>query len=213
MATAMLAVHDPRTGLLTWAGAGHPPPILIGDSIDEPLNAGAAPPLGAGAATGLRQTTVRLPEGGAACLFTDGLLDARTGDDRLGHDRLRELAQGLGDRLDASELLEVVAREASEITDDMAVCVLRPPARVRDAGSAAPVRVEELALPAGQLSTSLMQRFLWACGVEPGEGLSAMTSAREIARRGSGVLLRVELESGAPVEIEELDRATLAPVS
>jgi Serine phosphatase RsbU, regulator of sigma subunit len=115
--------------VLTWAGAGHPPPILLGDSVDEPLTAAAAPPLGAATATGLRQTSVHLPRGSAACFFSDGLIDARAGGGRLGLDRLAELANELGDRLNSSTLLDAVAREASEITDDMAVCVLRPAAR------------------------------------------------------------------------------------
>ena len=214
MATAVLAVHDPRSGVLTWAGAGHPPPILLGDSVDEPLTAAAAPPLGAATATGLRQTSVHLPRGSAACFFSDGLIDARAGGGRLGLDRLAELANELGDRLNASTLLDAVAREASEIIDDMAVCVLRPAVRPAGEPIAAPQgRVEELALPPGQISTSLMQRFLWACGVEADEALAAMSAARETAREGSGVLLRVETEGRTPVEISELGRATLAPVS
>jgi hypothetical protein len=214
LATAVLAVHDPRSGMLTWAGSGHPPPILLGGQIEEPLTAAAAPPLGAGAATGLRQTSVHLPRGSAACFFTDGLIDARDGEGRLGLDRLAEIADGLGDRLSASTLLDAVARESSEITDDMAVCVLRPAfGATGEPGSGPRGRIEELALPPGQLSTSLMQRFLWACGVEAEEAVSVMASARETARQGTGVLLRVETEGQAPVEIAELDRATLSPVS
>ncbi|CAA9504296.1 MAG: Serine phosphatase RsbU, regulator of sigma subunit [uncultured Solirubrobacterales bacterium] len=214
MATAVLAVHDPRSGMFTWAGAGHPPPILLGGEFGaETLTAAAAPPLGAATATGLRQTSVYLPRGSAACLFTDGLIDARAGGGRLGLDRLGELAENLGDRLSASTLLDAVGREASEITDDMAVCVLRPTAR--SAGEhleGAHGRVEELALPPGQISTSLMQRFLWACGVEADEAQAAMSAARETAREGAGVLLRVETEGRAPVAISQLGRATLAPV-
>ena len=215
MATAVLAVHDPRSDVLTWAGAGHPPPILLGDSVNEPLTAAAAPPLGAATATGLRQTSVHLPRGSAACFFSDGLIDARAGGGRLGLDRLAELANELGDRLNSSTLLDAVAREASEIIDDMAVCVLRPAARpAGEPTTAAPQgRVEELALPPGQISTSLIQRFLWACGVEADEALAAMSAARVTAREGSGVLLRVETEGRTPVEISELGRATLAPVS
>jgi hypothetical protein len=40
-----------------------------------------------------------------------------------------------------------------------------------------------------------------------------MSAARVTAREGSGVLLRVETEGRTPVEISELGRATLAPVS
>ena len=57
-----------------------------------------------------------------------------------------------------------------------------------------------------------MQRFLWACGVEAGEAQAAMSAARETAREGTGVLLRVKTEGRAPVAISQLGRATLAPV-
>ena len=95
----------------------------------------------------------------------------------------------------------------------MAVCVL-PAADVgagavdrRDHG-----RIEELALPPGELSTSTMQRFLWACGVEPEEALSAMSAARETVRSGAAaILLRVDTDSDEPVEIRELEPASLLP--
>lgn len=215
LSTAVLAVHDPRRETLTWASAGHPPPILFGAEADEPLTAVSVPPLGAGVATGLRQTTVPLPPGSTACLFTDGVTEARTREGRLGRARLAELADDLGDRLTARELLDRVSREATAVSDDMALCILRGAEEGdgavdrRDHG-----RVEELALPAGEVSTSTMQRFLWACGVEPGEALSTIGSARELARlEHAGVLLRVEADRPSSVEIFSLERATLAPVS
>ena len=215
LATAVLAVHDPETETLTWASAGHPQPILLEDAPDEPLTAVSAPPLGAGIPTGLRQTTVPLPPGSRVCLFTDGLTDARTREGRVGRARIAELADGLGGHLTAEELLDRVRLEALEITDDMAVCVLAAASTPRRAeGSRARGRVEELALPAGELSTSTMQRFLWACGVEPGEALAVIGSARELARsEGAGVLLRVVTDRPAPVEIHPLERPTLAPAS
>ncbi|MEA2404682.1 MAG: hypothetical protein QOE08_1329, partial [Thermoleophilaceae bacterium] len=62
-ATAVLAVHDPGAATLTYACAGHPPPILIGPGAHEPVTTAAAPPLGWGVPTGLRQTTVTFPAG------------------------------------------------------------------------------------------------------------------------------------------------------
>ena len=214
LATAVLAVHDPGRETLTWASAGHQPPILLGADAGEPLTAVSAPPLGAGIATGLRQTTVPLPPGATACLFSDGV-SARTREGRLGRARLAELADGLGDRLTARNLLDRVSLEAFETTDDMAVCILEGV----ETGTGALERrdhgpVEELALSAGEVSTSTMQRFLWACGVEPGEALATIGAARELARsEGAGVLLRVETHRPSAVEISPLARATLAPVS
>ena len=93
------------------------------------------------------------------------------------------------------------------------MCVLRPAAAAPPSPAERPTgRIEELALPAAELSTSTMQRFLWACGIDPDEALSVMTATRETVRSGaSGVLLRVETDSREPVEIRELDRASLSP--
>jgi len=213
LATAALAVHDPKAEAVTWASAGHPPPILLGEPF-EPLTGVSAPPLGAGVATGIRQTTVPLRSGSAMCIFTDGLIEARVGDGRLERARLAEMAAGLGKNLTAPALFDRVAAEANKIEDDMALCVVWPAAGTPPSPDARQAgRVEELALPAHELSTSTMERFLEACGVDPDDALTATTAAREVVHSGaSGVLVRVETDSDQPVEVTERKPATLSPV-
>src|SRR4029434_8595968 len=58
-ATVLLAVHDPETGSLTYATAGHPAPLVIGPQPHDPVTVGSSPPIGVGGRTGLRPT--RLP--------------------------------------------------------------------------------------------------------------------------------------------------------
>ena len=88
---SLLAVHDPETGSLTYATAGHPAPLVVGPQPHDPVTAGSSPPIGVGVRTGLRQTTVPLVPGSVAAMFTDGLLEARTEGGLLGRDRLEEL--------------------------------------------------------------------------------------------------------------------------
>ena len=50
--TVVVAIHDPADGTLTFATAGHAPPVVAGNGADELLSAGASPPIGVGLRTG-----------------------------------------------------------------------------------------------------------------------------------------------------------------
>ena len=128
-ATVVLAVHDPQSGSLTYACAGHPAPIVVGPVRPEPVLGGSSPPIGLGLRTGLRQTTLPLPAGSVVCLYTDGLAEARTEDDILGRPRLGDIVEDLARDATAAGLLDEVASEARLVTDDMATVVLTPDGR------------------------------------------------------------------------------------
>src|SRR3954453_5177012 len=53
LTTVVVAVYDRDDASLTYACAGHEPPILLGPAAHEPVVAGAAPPVGAGVETGV----------------------------------------------------------------------------------------------------------------------------------------------------------------
>ena len=196
-ATVLLAVHDPETGSLTYATAGHPAPLVVGPQPHEPVTAGSSPPIGVGVRTGLRQTTVPLVSGSVAAMFTDGLLEARTEGGLLGRERLAELLQELGDDATARGLVESVNREARVMSDDIAAVVIQP----TNAATAGLFRTEQLELTSRELETDIAERFLEACGVPGADLESALYDARMISERFGGVILHVVFGNRLRVEV------------
>ena len=197
-ATVLLAVHDPDTGALTYASAGHPPPIVAGPSSWIPVTRAASPPLGIGFPTGLRQTTLPLPLGTVACMFTDGLPEARTrGGGILGRGRLGDILSELGRDVTAPQLLERVAAEAWAVRDDMAACVMAP----TSATTAGTFQTEQLELSPTELESGLAFRFLTACGVDERQVAEAVSRARATAERSGGALLQVTVGNRLRVDV------------
>jgi len=196
-ATVLLAVHDPETGSLTYATAGHPAPLVVGPQPHDPVTAGSSPPIGVGVRTGLRQTTVPLVSGSIAAMFTDGLLEARTEGGLLGRERLAELLEELGEDATARGLVQSVRSVARVMSDDIAAVVIQP----TNAATAGLFRTEQLELTARELETDIAERFLEACGVAPVDLESALYDARMISDRFGGVILHVVFGNRLRVEV------------
>jgi hypothetical protein len=196
-ATVLLAVHDPETGSLTYATAGHPSPLVVGPQPHDPVTAGSSPPIGVGVRTGLRQTTVPLVTGSVAAMFTDGLLEARTEGGLLGRDRLSELLEDLGPDATARGLVNSVNREARVMSDDVAAVVIQP----TNAATAGLFRTEQLEVTAPELESGVGERFLEACGIRQTDIDSALDDARMIAERFGGVILHVVFGNRLRVEV------------
>jgi serine phosphatase RsbU (regulator of sigma subunit) len=196
-ATVLLAVHDPETGSLTYATAGHPAPIVVGPQPHDPVTAGSSPPIGVGVRTGLRQTTLPLVPGAVALLFTDGLMEARTADGILGRERLTELLDELGEDANARRLIESVAAQSNKLSDDMAAVIVSPTSGV----TAGLFRTEQLELSARELEGPIARRFLEACGLPPYEVEDAEHDARLLAERFGGVVLHVVFGNRLRVEV------------
>ena len=174
--TAAIGVYDPVTGGLTYACAGHPPPVVTGRE-HAPVTACSSPPLAAGLATGYRQTTISLPPGVTACFFTDGVTDVRVGGERLEPAGLADLLRDDPEDLTAREILWRVVATSDDRPDDMAACVLRPlPTGLRGTAKVS----EQLELDAAQLTRGLGKRFLAACGVPAWQANRAVARARAL---------------------------------
>jgi PAS domain S-box-containing protein len=86
LATAVYAVLDPATGELTYASAGHPPPLAsTGAGGFEYLDDAPGTILGALPGAAQRAGHRRLPPGGKLLFYTDGLIE----------DRYRDISDGL----------------------------------------------------------------------------------------------------------------------
>lgn len=194
-ATAVIAVHEPQTGSLTYACAGHPPPLVLGPERPEAVLAASSPPIGLDLRTGLRQTTLPLRPGAVICLYTDGLAEARRGTRIVGRPRIGDFVEQLGPTAPAGELLERVAREARVVTDDMAAVVIRPAGAVAGVGD----RRELLEVDLEDASSGLAERFLRACHVGPAERARLAADARRLADEHGSAVLEVAFSSPRPV--------------
>jgi Stage II sporulation protein E (SpoIIE) len=199
--TALIAVHDPDAGTLTYATAGHPAPIVLANDRFEPILAGTPPPLGAGVATGQRQTVVPFPAGAMACLFTDGLAEARTRDGRFGQDRLQALVEELGSRTTAEQVVDEVTRLAVSLDDDAAACVIR----AKRGPAIMPPRVEEIELTRAEIRGPLPGRFLDACDLGSMRTGAALREAAEVARSSGSAVLHVHFGDRVGVAVHSPD--------
>ncbi|MHB8234574.1 MAG: PP2C family protein-serine/threonine phosphatase, partial [Solirubrobacteraceae bacterium] len=191
-ATVVVAIHDSSSGTLTYATAGHPPPIAIGFDTPEPLTVCCSAPICCDLPTGRRQTTISLPASGQMCFFSDGLPEARTDDGLLGRDRLVEILDGLDSPVTAPRLLQRVRADALATPDDMVACVISP--RV---GDAAPTStVEELEVDARTPDGAYVAAFLQACGVHAERVPPLVAGAADAVDRDGSALLRVERMPG-----------------
>jgi PAS domain-containing protein len=115
-ATAVCGLYDPETGVLRWARAGHPPPLLIrdGEARSLPLPRGIL--LGAIAEAAYEEQRLTLASGDRLLMYTDGLVERR------GVSVERSLAQLLasagGPLPDLDEQLDHLLAQSRSDTDD-----------------------------------------------------------------------------------------------
>jgi len=105
--TAFLAVMGP--GSLRWASAGHLPPFCLSGGSTRELEATGVP-LGVEAAARYGERELELADGDLVFAYTDGLPEARRGDEAYGAERLARLVRSLA----ASEGPEQLAKRVHE---------------------------------------------------------------------------------------------------
>jgi Stage II sporulation protein E (SpoIIE) len=141
-ATVIAAIYDHASHTITYAKAGHYPPLLLGVA-DVPV-VKSSPPIGAGFGGTPTDLTIDVAPGATVCFFTDGLVEARRAGEPLGTDRIAQMLADAPD--DAEALIAAVASEADALNDDLAVCLLHRPA---EDGTAAEADLVPVAQPVG----------------------------------------------------------------
>jgi serine phosphatase RsbU (regulator of sigma subunit) len=130
MATAIVMTIDPASRRLSYASAGHPPPLLRDDDTGAVthLDVAQAPPLGFAAPEAVIEAKLTLPRRATLLAYTDGVIERR---DRVideGIDRLESALRSADPGLSADELADKLIHEVAEVTaadDDIALIVMR----------------------------------------------------------------------------------------
>jgi sigma-B regulation protein RsbU (phosphoserine phosphatase) len=107
--TTLCAVLDLETGMLTFANAGHEPPLLVpADGSEARWVSGGGPLLGAFERLDLEETAVRLEPGSRLVIYTDGVTDA---------------VNPAGQRFGDARFLEAIASCTGPTADDLVAAI------------------------------------------------------------------------------------------
>jgi serine phosphatase RsbU (regulator of sigma subunit) len=122
-ASVMAGYFDPRSRMLTWAQAGHPPPLLVRGAEAHPLTTPAGILLGAGR-DGYQEASLFLEPGDLLLLYSDGLIERR---DRSLEEGLATLTGAAAGINDPGRIIDAVlaALGSTDPEDDTCVVALR----------------------------------------------------------------------------------------
>ena len=189
MATALVLLLEPPTGRITYANAGHPPPLVLGaDGVARSLKETLSVPLGALDVAGYEEGSATLEPGATLVLYTDGLVEQRDELIDRGIERLESALVEDGPA-EPEALCERIIRKTigGEANDDVTLLVVQASMTLGE--------------PHGARAGRRPRR---AGGVPPGPAPLAGGGGRR-ARGGPGH--RHGLQRGVP----ERDRARLRP--
>jgi PAS domain S-box-containing protein len=125
--TALLAVVDQESGLVTMGSAGHPGPVYVGAETSGVTELEYGPPLGTFAGD-CPPTPLQMEPGDYLVLYTDGVTEARRAGELFGEARLVDAARqlhGAPPQAMAEGVSAAAAAFASRLMDDLEVLVIR----------------------------------------------------------------------------------------
>ena len=125
--TLVYLVLDLDSGMVQFANAGHPPPLVVraGDQISF-LEDGLGPPLGCDDPGLPAEARFRLVPGSTLLLFTDGLVERRGASIDEGLQRLATVAMDCGQDIEAFCDQLLCSMVEDDTADDVALVVIRP---------------------------------------------------------------------------------------
>ncbi len=127
IATVLFVIIDAAEGIVTLAGAGHPPPALRDvDGQVRFLETEHTPPLGVDQHVAPSEAQYPIRSGETLLLFTDGLVERRRESIAVGYERLQHALEGAPAAVEGicDHVLErTIAEQASD--DDVALLVVR----------------------------------------------------------------------------------------
>jgi len=119
--TAWMGYLDLKTGLITYANAGHNPPVLIHDGKPEYLTMKAGLILGELDGIPYKKQTLQMQKGDFLFLYTDGVTEAMNTANKLyGEERLQNILTGAESTLTPHPNGNVGAI-CRKVSDDIAV--------------------------------------------------------------------------------------------
>jgi len=172
--TAFVGILDPITLTLTYASAGHPPPLLRSASGEITALCGSGLPLGLRSIQTYESEapqTMILEDSSLIVLYTDGLIEA-TRDIEVGEERVRQALQSAEVWNAENPAAAISDHVLEEVLDDVAILT---------------IRIESASVAVTRPAGSLQRDARWAFAVQD-------WSAATEARRG---IVRVLHEYGA----------------
>jgi sigma-B regulation protein RsbU (phosphoserine phosphatase) len=121
MATVLYAVLDPARRRMTFASAGHPPPMAAPPGGEPQLiESDIDPPIGVGLGAARHRNEVAVPAGATIYFFTDGVVERRGEHLDLGLERLRRAATPGSPHRGCTSIVSQLVGDA-QLDDDFAV--------------------------------------------------------------------------------------------